>query len=83
MASSLLLNELPNLEMINRFSNKLIYGSVDSFKELLVDVKNIIFENETSVKEKPKAPPPAIIEKVEEKKEESKEDEKKCRAKCY
>ncbi len=76
MASSLLLNELPNLEMINRFSNKLIYGSVDSFKELLVDVKNIIFENETSVKEKPKAPPPVIIEKAEEKKEESKEDEK-------
>jgi S-DNA-T family DNA segregation ATPase FtsK/SpoIIIE len=76
MASSLLLNELPNLEMINRFSNKLIYGSVDSFKELLVDVKNIIFENESSVKEKPKAPPPAIIEKVEDKKEESKEDEK-------
>lgn len=76
MASSLLLNELPNLEMINRFSNKLIYGSVDSFKELLVDVKNIIFENETSVKDKAKAPPSAIIEKVEEKKEESKEDKK-------
>jgi len=67
MASSLLLNELPNLEMLNRLSNKLIYGFNDTMKELFIDIKNIIFENNAPLNEKKTAPPPAIIPNTETK----------------